>query len=74
MAVKCISSYNGTETNGAVQVNIINFLLQKGFTVDQMIGIMGNIDVESDGFKTAVLEYSGGGGHGFNSMDRYKMA
>lgn len=64
MAVKCISSYNGTETNGAVQVNIINFLLQKGFTVDQMIGIMGNIDVESDGFKTAVLEYSGGGGHG----------
>ena len=49
---KCITTYNGTEKNGNVMVTIINYLANKGLLENQIAGIMGNIAVESDGYKT----------------------
>lgn len=52
---KCITTYNGTEKNGNVMVTIMNYLLNKGLLINQVAGIMGNIAVESSGYKTEAI-------------------
>lgn len=44
---KCISQYSGTENRGKEKVIIINYLIGKGLTVNQVAGIMGNLQQEN---------------------------
>lgn len=52
-----------TVTGDTPQDKTWNFFLQKGFTPEQIAGVMGNIELESGGYDPAAIE--GGSGEGF---------